>query len=78
VVFINGDRSAQLHKTVIFGKRKIEGYAENISQSVAVFPEFSMSFRPAEMLVLRRFGDEQLVTLAKEAIETAFQPVVEA
>jgi diguanylate cyclase (GGDEF)-like protein len=37
-----------------------------------------MSFRPAEMLVLRRFGDDQLVTLAKLAIETAFQPVVEA
>ena len=25
----NGDRSAQLHKTVTFGKRKIEGYTEN-------------------------------------------------
>ncbi len=37
-----------------------------------------MSFRPAEKLVLRRFGDDQLVTLAKLAIETAFQPVVEA
>ena len=37
-----------------------------------------MNFRPAEMLVLRRFGDDQLVTLAKLAIETAFQPVVEA
>lgn len=37
-----------------------------------------MSFRPAEKLVLRRFGDDQLVTLAKLALETAFQPVVEA
>ncbi|MGH9917226.1 MAG: EAL domain-containing protein, partial [Pyrinomonadaceae bacterium] len=37
-----------------------------------------MSFQPAEKLVLRRFGDDQLVTLAKLAIETAFQPIVEA
>lgn len=32
----------------------------------------------AEMLALRRFGDDQIVTLAKLVIETAFQPIVEA
>lgn len=31
----------------------------------------------AEMISLRRFGDDQIVTLAKLAIETAFQPIVE-
>lgn len=31
----------------------------------------------AEMLTLRHFGDDQIVTLAKLVIETAFQPIVE-
>lgn len=31
----------------------------------------------AEMISLRRFGDDQIVTLAKLVIETAFQPIVE-
>ncbi|MDK1384679.1 EAL domain-containing protein [Sinorhizobium sp. 8-89] len=37
-----------------------------------------MSVAPAEILSLRRFGDEQIVTLAKLVIENAFQPIVEA
>ncbi|WEX78302.1 GGDEF domain-containing protein [Sinorhizobium numidicum] len=37
-----------------------------------------MSAAPAEVLSLRRFGDEQIVTLAKLVIENAFQPIVEA
>jgi len=32
----------------------------------------------AELLALRRFGDGEIVTLAKLVIETAFQPIVEA
>ena len=31
----------------------------------------------AEMLSLRRFGDDQIVNLAKLAIENAFQPIAE-
>ncbi|MBB3975991.1 diguanylate cyclase (GGDEF)-like protein [Rhizobium azooxidifex] len=31
----------------------------------------------AEMISLRRFGDDQIVTLAKLVVETAFQPIVE-
>lgn len=31
----------------------------------------------ADMLSLRRFGDDQIVTLAKLVVETAFQPIVE-
>ncbi len=37
-----------------------------------------MSAAPAELLSLRRFGDDQIVTLAKLVIENAFQPIVEA
>ncbi|HEV7319569.1 MAG TPA: GGDEF domain-containing protein [Ensifer sp.] len=37
-----------------------------------------MSAAPAEILSLRRFGDDQIVTLAKLVIETAFQPIAEA
>ncbi|MDK1480888.1 EAL domain-containing protein, partial [Sinorhizobium sp. 6-117] len=37
-----------------------------------------MSVAPAEILSLRRFGDDQIVTLAKLVIENAFQPIVEA
>ncbi|WP_331373663.1 GGDEF domain-containing protein [Sinorhizobium chiapasense] len=37
-----------------------------------------MSVAPAETLSLRRFGDDQIVTLAKLVIENAFQPIVEA
>ncbi|MCA1403464.1 GGDEF domain-containing protein [Ensifer sp. IC3342] len=37
-----------------------------------------MSVVPAEILSLRRFGDDQIVTLAKLVIENAFQPIVEA
>ncbi|WP_312361300.1 GGDEF domain-containing protein [Ensifer sp.] len=37
-----------------------------------------MSAAPAEFLSLRRFGDDQIVTLAKLVIESAFQPIVEA
>ena len=32
----------------------------------------------AELIALRRFGDGEIVTLAKLVIETAFQPIVEA
>ncbi len=32
---------------------------------------------PVEMLSLRRFGDDQIVTLAKLALENAFQPIAE-
>ena len=42
-----------------------------------VFQEPGMSAAPAEMLSLRRFGDDQIVTLAKLAIENAFQPIAE-
>lgn len=37
-----------------------------------------MSAAPAEILSLRRFGDDQIVTLAKLVIENALQPIVEA
>ncbi|MCA1441600.1 GGDEF domain-containing protein [Ensifer sp. IC4062] len=37
-----------------------------------------MSVAPAEIVSLRRFGDDQIVTLAKTVIENAFQPIVEA
>lgn len=37
-----------------------------------------MSAAPAEILSLRRFGDDQIVTLAKLVVENAFQPIVEA
>lgn len=37
-----------------------------------------MSAAPAEVLSLRRFGDDQIVTLAKLVIENALQPIVEA
>ncbi|MCA1366585.1 GGDEF domain-containing protein [Bradyrhizobium sp. BRP14] len=37
-----------------------------------------MSAAPAEVLSLRRFGDDQIITLAKLVIENAFQPIVEA
>ncbi|KQY19831.1 bifunctional diguanylate cyclase/phosphodiesterase [Rhizobium sp. Root482] len=36
-----------------------------------------MSAVSAEILSLRRFGDDQIVTLAKLAIENAFQPIAE-
>ncbi|MQW87239.1 GGDEF domain-containing protein [Sinorhizobium saheli] len=37
-----------------------------------------MSAAPVEVLSLRRFGDDQIITLAKLVIENAFQPIVEA
>ncbi|MDO9417193.1 bifunctional diguanylate cyclase/phosphodiesterase [Pararhizobium sp.] len=37
-----------------------------------------MPSAPVEMLALRRFGNDQIVTLAKLVIENAFQPIVEA
>ena len=37
----------------------------------------ALSAVPAEMLSLRRFGDDQILTLAKLAIENAFQPIAE-
>jgi diguanylate cyclase (GGDEF)-like protein len=40
--------------------------------------EPGMPAAPAEVLSLRRFGDDQIITLAKLVIENAFQPIVEA